>query len=138
MNVANSYCIGERAAARQASGECARRKARDEKGRARAGIGNREWRAGLENGYAAEGPAAQQSRLGSRFVFVKRQVVAIADHEAVWPVKVGKASRGRQGGLVVEGGVECGVTRGGRVRGLGKSVRGLEVARIPAASEGGL
>src|SRR5258706_7986639 len=135
LNAPRSQSTGECAAAGKAAGKRTGSKARAKEARPRRGIRHRERRAGLIDGDPAQNPAAQQSALHSRFIPVKRQVVAVAHDKSVWPVKVREAARSVQRGLIVEGGIERGVSSGCRVGGFREGVRSLEVACAPTARE---
>src|SRR5579863_3688184 len=138
VNVAAGKAAGDGAAGSQLTAECAGSEAETKEGAAGTGIGDRKRRSGLENGDAADGPAAEE-RLGEALGrSEERQFVAIADHEAVSAVEIGKTARTVQGGFIVERRVERRVAGGSCVGGLGPGVSGLEVTTGPATREGGL
>src|SRR5207248_10811730 len=68
----------------------------------RRGVRHGERRAGLQDGNAAQGPAAQGCCLPPSFAFIKWQVVAVADDEAVLTVDVGQAACGAEGGFIIK------------------------------------
>src|SRR5689334_18041080 len=66
----------------------------------------------------------------------ERQIVGVADCEAMSSIKVGEAARRADVALIVIGGVERGISGRGGVDGLGEGVRALEVTTPPAPRKG--
>ena len=126
------------AAGSKLTAECAGSEAETEEGTTSAGIGDRERCTGLEDGDSADRPAAKEGLGEALGRSEERQVVAIADHQAMSAVKIGEAARAVQGGFVVKRGVERSVAGGSCVSGPGPGVSGLEVTTGPAAGERGL
>ena len=138
VDVAAGEAAGDGAAGSQLAAKSSRREAESQECAAGARIGDGEWRAGLKDGDTADSPIAKECLGDTRSRFEDRQVVAVADHEAVGAVEIRKAARTVQGGFIVESGVERGVAGGRGIGGSGPSVSGLEVATGPAAGECGL
>src|SRR5207248_6686757 len=82
----------------------------------RCGIRHRERRSRLEDGDAAQSPAAERCSFPSGFIFVKRQIVAVTDHEPVLAVEVRETAGSSEARFVVKGSVERGVSAGSGVR----------------------
>jgi len=90
----------------------------------------------LEDADAADGPISKQCGFDAGSVFEDREIVAVAHDKALWAIEVGQSARGVQGGLIIKGRIEGGVSGGGGIGGFREGVRGLEVACSPTTRQG--
>src|ERR1700680_874514 len=68
-------------------------------------------------------------------VLEKRKLVAVADHETVWAIKIRKPARSRQRAFVVKRSIQSSITGGRSVRRFRKGIRPLEISGAPAARD---